>query len=449
MAREAVPSAASMMLAFRTENVRSFRDPIELSMLSTTLAKPGVPREMTWREGGRRIRVLPAAGIFGANASGKTNLLRAIGDMREHVLHSFRSGDPEGGMPRTPFRLDPVRAGSNSRYEIDLVLNGVRHEYGFAIDSDRVCEEWAYRYPHGRAALLFRRDGDKVDLGEQNRAKGRAVVEILRPNALMLSAAAAANHPDLLPLRQWFSRNLRLAEAASRAYRWAFTTEMLREEPYREPIMRMLHAADLGITDARLRELDPQVLDRFRRAVRILEGREDEPEGSDADSYIVEPGVVLSHRGAGEDVEFDSMEESLGTLVWFGLAGPVIDALVRGSVLLVDEIESSLHPVLVARLVEMFQDAGSNPRGAQLIFNSHEASLLGDSGSDRVLGRDQVWFTEKNHDGATRLYPLADLSPRGDEAIGRRYLAGRYGATPIVSREEFAEITVGADGDGA
>jgi uncharacterized protein len=436
-----------MTLAFRAENVRSFRDPIEFSMLATTLAGPGVPREVPWREGGRRIRVLPTAGIFGANASGKSNLLRAISDMREHVLHSFRSGDPEGGMPRTPFRLDPAAAASTSRYEIDLILNGIRHEYGFAIDDDRVREEWAYRYPRGRAALLFRREGDEVDLGEHNRAKGRAVVEILRPNALMLSAAAAANHPDLLPLHQWFSRNLRLAEAASRAYRWAFTTEMLRKEGYRDQIMRLLHAADLGITDARLRELDPQMLDRFRRATRILEGREDEPEGSDADSYIVEPGVVLSHRGAGEDVGFDSGEESLGTLVWFGLAGPVIDALVRGSVLLVDEIESSLHPVLVARLVEMFQDAESNPKGAQLIFNSHEASLLGDARGDRVLGRDQVWFTEKSHDGATRLYPLANLSPRGDEAIGRRYLAGRYGATPIVSREEFAEITVGTAGD--
>jgi AAA15 family ATPase/GTPase len=157
---------------------------------------------------------------------------------------------------------------------------------------------------------------------------------------------------------------------------------------------------------------------------------------------------MLSHRGVGEDVEFDAADESLGTLVWFGLAGPVIDALVHGSVLLVDEIESSLHPLIVARLVEMFQDAESNPRGAQLIFNTHEASLLGDSGGDRVLGRDQVWFTEKSHDGATRLYPLADLSPRGDEAIGRRYLAGRYGATPIVSREEFAEISVSTAGEG-
>lgn len=436
-----------MLLAFRAGNVRSFRDPIELSLLATPLARDAVPRDVSWREGGRPIQVLPAAGVFGANASGKSNLLRALADMRELVLNSFRSADPEGGMPRTPFRLDPAAGTSPSRFEIDLVLHGIRHEYGFVIDDERVIEEWAFRYPHGRAALIFRRDEGGVELGERNRAKGRAVIEILRPNALMLSAAAAASHPDLLPLRQWFTRNLVLAEAASRAYRWAFTTELLRQDKHRDHILALLHAADLGITDAHLRELDPQMLDRFRRATRILTGREDEPDGPDGDAYILEPGVVLSHRGTGGDVDFDSAEESLGTMVWLGLAGPVIDALARGNVLLVDEIEASLHPALVVRLVEMFQNAESNPNGAQLIFNSHEASLLGDSVGERVLGRDQVWFTEKNHTGASRLYSLADLSPRRDEAVGRRYLSGRYGAVPILASEEFAAVALCAVGE--
>jgi predicted ATPase len=121
--------------------------------------------------------------------------------------------------------------------------------------------------------------------------------------------------------------------------------------------------------------------------------------------------VVLTHRGVSEDVDFEAAEESLGTMAWLGLAGPVIDALLHGNVLLVDEIEASLHPALVAQLIRMFQNAESNPRGAQLIFNSHESALLGNSSGDRVLGRDQVWFTEKSHDGATRLFPLADLNP--------------------------------------
>jgi hypothetical protein len=134
-------------------------------------------------------------------------------------------------------------------------------------------------------------------------------------------------------------------------------------------------------------------------------------------------------------------------MVWFGLAGPVVHAIASGSVLLVDEIEAGLHPALVRQLVRLFQDPETNPRGAQLIFNSHEASLLGDSVEERVLGRDQVWFTEKGDDGASRLYALADLSPRIDEAIGRRYLAGRYGATPDLADEDFAEAAISAAGD--
>jgi hypothetical protein len=329
---------------------------------------------------------------------------------------------------------------------VDLVLNGIRHEYGFAIDDDRVLEEWAYRYPRGKAALLFRRERDDVTLGERNRAKGRAVIEILRPNSLLLSAAAAANHPDLLPLRQWFAENLLLAEAASREFRWAYTANLLRQEERHDQVLRLLHAADLGITDARVREIDPQLREHLLRATRILQGREDEPEDKDPELSILDR-VTLTHRGASETVDFEAAEESLGTMVWFGLAGPVIDALAHGSVLLVDEIEASLHPALVAQLVQLFQDSESNPRAAQLIFNSHEVSLLGDSSGERVLGRDQVWFTEKSHDGATRLYPLADLSPRSDEAIGRRYLAGRYGGAPILAREEFIEVALSATGE--
>jgi hypothetical protein len=448
MTDDRAPVDVSTLLAFRAENVRSFRDRLEFSLLATAIAEDGVPREVPWREGGHPIRVLPAAGVFGSNASGKSNLLRVISDMRTYVVHSFRSGDPGGGMLRNAFRLDPAVAATPSHYEVDLVLHGIRHVYGFIIDDDRVCEEWAYRYPRGRATLLFRRDRDNMDLGERNRAKGRAVIEILRPNALFLSAAAAANHPDLLPLRQWFAHNLLLAEASSRAYRWAFTTELLQRPDRRDQVLALLHAADLGITNARVRELDPQMLDRVRRAARILEGREDEPESMDADAEIVEPGVVLTHRGVSGDVDFEAAEESLGTMVWLGLAGPVIDALLRGNVLLMDEIEASLHPTLVAQLIRMFQNAESNPKGAQLIFNSHESALLGNSSGDRVLGRDQVWFTEKSHDGATRLFPLADLNPRNDEAVGRRYLAGRYGATPILSSEEFAEVVMaGAVGE--
>jgi len=406
------------------------------------MAEEGVPRRVPWHEGGKpSVRVLPAAGVFGANASGKTNLLRVMDDMRRIVLTSFKSGDRSSRITRRPFRLDPDFEDAPSRFEIDVVLNGIRHEYGFVVDDTHVIREWARRYPHGKAALLFSRDEDGVPhLGEKNRAKGRAVIEILRPNSLFLSAAGAADHPDLVPLYNWFNSNLMLCEASSRERRWAYTTQMLAHKDSRNQVLAMLHAADLGITDAHIREPDPEVLERFRKIMHALELDDAAMEPPDVEPFL---GIALSHQGSRGDVEFDTSEESLGTLVWLGLLGPVVDALARGAVLLADELESSLHPTLVAQLVRSFQSSHTNLHGAQLIFNSHEAGLLGNSVEDRVLGRDQVWFTEKLNDGRTRLYPLTDLNPRKAEAVSRRYLAGRYGATPIVSSAEFDVLTAG------
>ena len=439
---------ASVLLAFRAENVRSFRDEFELSLLSTKLADEDVVRLVTWREGGRPIGVLPVAAVFGANASGKSNVLKAMDDMRGHVLHSFRAGSPTGGISRRPFLLDQAGQREPSRFEVDLVLEGVRYEYGFALDDERVLEEWAYRYPHGKAVRLFHRSDSRVEHGSAERARGRAVEALLRPNALFLSTAASANHPVLLPIYAWFTRNLRLAEAGSREFRQALTTQLLNDDARRGQVLALLRAADLGITGAKKYELDPVMKERLQRAVRILAGQEGESDGTDEGPSFDQLGVRLIHRGAAGEIELDTREESLGTLVWFGLVGPIIEALADGAVLLVDELDASLHPALVAELIRLFQNSESNPRRAQLVFNSHDASILGDSTSTHLMGRDQIWFTDKRADGSTRLYPLSDLDPRKEEAVGRRYLAGRYGAVPILSRQEFdasAELITSGD----
>lgn len=439
---------ASVLLAFRAQNVRSFRDEFELSLVSTRLAEEDVVRLVAWREGGRPVGVLPVAGVFGANASGKSNVVKAMDDMRAHVLHSFRTGSPTGGIPRRPFLLDLAAKREPSRFEVDLVLEGVRHEYGFVLDDDQVLEEWAYRYPHGKAVRLFHRRGIRLDLGSVERAKSRAVGELLRPNALFLSTAASANHPVLLPIYAWFTRNLRLAEASSREFRQALTTQLLDDDTRRGQVLSLLRAADLGITGAKKYQLDPVMKERLQRAVRILAGQEGEADSAAEGPAFDQLGVRLTHRAAAGDIELDSQDESLGTLVWFGLVGPIVEALADGVVLLADELDASLHPALVAELIRMFQDPKSNPRRAQLVFNSHDATILGDSTSARLIGRDQVWFAEKRPDGGTRLYPLSDLDPRKEESIGRRYLAGRYGATPILSHQEFdasAELITSGD----
>lgn len=428
-----------MLLAFRAENVRSFRESVELSLLATRISDSEVVRTITWRQDGKPIGVLPAAGIFGANASGKSNLLRAMSDMRDFVLHSFRKGTPGGGMPNRPFLLGGEEDSGASTYEVDLVLGGVRFEYGFRIDAERTLEEWARSFPHGRPTQHFHREGDGVHLGTALRGKGRAIVDILRPNALFLSAAAAADNPVLSPLYQWFKRNLLLADENSRAKRQAFTAEMLDQDRTGQQVMDLLREADLGIAGARRQELDPATRERIERALRIIRGDEEGSDGDDDEIKLEDFEVWLRHQSTRGEVELSPFDESLGTLVWFGMAGPVVDSLRQGSVLLADELDASLHPALVRILVQLFQSPASNPRQAQFVFNSHDVTLMGDSG-EHVLARDQIWFTEKDSDGGTRVYPLTDLDPRKGEAVARRYLAGRYGATPIVSTRQMERI---------
>ncbi len=401
-------------------------------MLTTAMSERQYVREIPWREGGSPIRVLPVAGVFGANASGKSNLLKVMHDMRGYVLYSFRYGNPGGGLPRDPFLLDLESKSNPSVFEIEIVLHGIKHDYGFVVDNSHVLEEWAYHYPKGRAAVLFHRKDNKVHAGATGRSRTRAVEDLLRPNALYLSTSAAANHPLLLPLYLWFQRNMWMAAGDSRPFRQALTTEMLDDDRQRRAVLELLWAADLGIVGAQKRKLDPAMQERLQRAIRILTGTEGELE--DENNPVLEEleGVELVHQGPDGDLAIPSDDESLGTMVWFGLVGPILQSLQTGSLLLVDELDVSLHTELVEHVVRLFQNPETNPNRAQLIFNSHDTNLLGGTDDSRLLGRDQVWFTEKSNEGNSHIYSLKEHNPRKSEAIEKRYLDGHYGGKPIL-----------------
>ena len=437
MSEEPVEQKPSVLLSFRAENARSFRDEFEFSMLATAMAEKRYVREVEWREGGSPIRVLPVAGVYGANASGKSNLLNVMHDMRSFVLSSFKFGNPGGGVSRSRFLLDETAREQPSRYEVEIVLHGVRHIYGFELDAERVTEEWAYHYPKGRAALLFHREGDSVRPGASERSRARALEDLLRPNALYLSTAAATNHPALLPLYLWFQRNMWLAAEDSRPDRQVLTTNMLDDERYRQAVLGLLRAADLGIVDVQKYKLDPIMQERVNRIIRILTGTEGEPEDESIPSIGELEGVELVHRGANGDYVVPPDDESLGTMVWFGLVGPLLQSLESGSILLVDELDASLHTDLVEQVIRLYQDPETNPNRAQLVFNTHDSVLLGDATGERLLGRDQVWLTEKFNDGRTRVHSLFDFNPRKQEAVGKRYMNGWYGAKPILIPGEF------------
>lgn len=416
-----------MLLRFRVANHRSIRDEHTLSILGTEFNE-GTARPTPLTSKGHDVSVLPVLGVFGANASGKSNLLSAFRFMKDAVHNSFADwAKTPGSVPREPFKLDPTCREETTLLEVDLLLgtDGIRYTYGFELSDERVEAEWLHAYPHGKRNVWFDRDAGRAEEGGEEfvfrgagfRGRRDDLVSLTRPNALFLSVGAALNDPQLSAVHRWFLDNLWLiTSGADIEARTKWTQELLTDPTsaptYRERIVQLLSVADLGLS------------------------------GVDVDA---ETGQLRLHHQAsdGTEVPLDFFyEESLGTHAWFAFLGPLLTVLDKGAVLLVDELDSSLHPTLAAEVVRLFQDPDSNPHGAQLVFTTHDATLLGDAVLDRPLDRDQVWIAAKRRSGQTELYPITDARPRKDENLERGYLRGRYGGIPRVSTGEITrELT--------
>lgn len=430
-----------MLIRFRVENHRAVSDEQELSLVAAPVSEHA---EALVRAERYDFDLLRVAAVFGANASGKSTLFEALAFMRSAVVDSQARWKPDAGVPRAPFALDPSRATEPSRFAVDLLLSGVRYEYGFAADSGRVLEEWLYAYPKGRRQEWFTRDAAREEEFRFSRlfpGENRLISTVTRQNSLFLSAAAQNNHEGLRELYAWFSQGLAISRAESRSSVDPVLVEMCRHEVLRKSILSILEAADLGIVAIDLYEEDGVAA--FGRMIRVFQG---EPLTQDPGALRqdpVDPGftrVRFQHRtrsGAGVALPFE--HESSGTKAMFALGGAVVVALASGRTLVVDELDRSLHPHLACKVVKLFNDPSTNPRGAQLIFNTHDTNLLDTS----ILRRDQIWFTEKDDDGATHLFPLTDFRARKYENIERGYLQGRYGAVPSVRTPDLLRKAAG------
>ncbi|MFE7131423.1 ATP/GTP-binding protein [Streptomyces sp. NPDC057638] len=435
-----------MLLRFHVTNHASLRDEQELSLIASDLHPERAERELA--NGGHRT--VPVAAIYGTNASGKSNVIDAIGWMRHAVLHSFRSWDPTGGVPRRPFALRPDAAPWPTTFSVDFALDGVRYEFGFTADDDQITEEWLYHYPERKAKRLYERKADSAMVfGRSLTGQKKIISELLRPNSLYLSVAAAQGHPQLSEVFRWFDLGLDIATDRNFRERLNATVSLLRDVRERgqdgaAPVTTLLRFADLGVSGLRIEEPDQKVMDEYRRLTQVM--RE-----TLGDKVRVEgPGlhaVRVEHHTSEGLFPLDLREESSGTRTWIGLMGPVLNALAHGAVLCVDELDARLHPYLVDALVGMFQSPELNRSGAQLVFSTHEATLLGRNVRTELF-RDQIWFTEKDPQTlATRLFPLTEFRVRDSlENLEKRYLAGRYGAVPYLDDDVMNEIAEAVGG---
>lgn len=423
-----------MLIEFCVANFRSIREKQTLSLVKAhgdELAATNIAKVTAVQ----KFELLRSAAIYGPNAGGKSNLLLAMRTMQRIVIESAtrQRGDD---LPVTPFRLSDSTVGAPSEFEATFIVDGVRYQYGFASTDKRIHEEWLIAYPKGRAQHWFSRLWNSTDqeyqwhLGTQLAGEKLLWKNTTRENALFLSTAVQLNSRQLQPIYDWFKTYLHTTDVDG----WApgFSASLCEGEE-KKKILSFLKGADIDIDDILIEKepFDPKSLpeempDSVRQEI-ITRFK---------DKHFIEINTV--HKSSeGKDITFDIDDESDGTQKLFAFAGPWIDSLANGYVLFIDELNNSLHPKLVEYLVRLFHSNKTNPLNAQLIFTTHETSIL----NQNLFRRDQVWFCERGNDKSTTLTPLTDFKPRkGRENLEAAYLSGRYGALPYVrpARNEVA-----------
>lgn len=415
-----------MLLSFRAANHRSLRDEQQLNL--AWAFKADLPEAVDWP-------AVPVAAIFGANASGKSNLIDALNYLRAMALESDRETEPGYGIERSPFALDPDMAAEDSWFVVDAVLEGVRFTYGFALNDFRVTDEWLYRYPSKQRQIVFERKAGKYRFGTtvHSERELRRVTEITPDSVLFITSAARYEQQDVLPVYSWL-RDIEISNRSQSLYtRSDRMAAWLTREENRQRALKLLKFADFGINDVIARELPGDEVSSTTSPIYYATRTSRSADGLRIRSRVrIE--LLFEMSGSKGHVPLALEQQSDGTRAFLTMLPGVLKCLETGSVMVIDELESNLHPNLARHVVKLFQDPESNPRGAQLVFTTHNTSLLGSN--FEILKRDQIWFVEKGEqDGATILFPLSDFKPRNKENTERRYLGGGYGAVPFIDED--------------
>ena len=422
-----------MLIQFRVENHRSLCDEQVLSMVASETCEPG--NERLIRRAALQEALLPAVALYGANASGKTNVVGALRFMMGAVRDSQRLWEPDSGPPQEPFALSS-KASAPSLYEIDFLLDEVRYRYGFVLSAMRVDAEWLEVWRDGEKRALFEREADEFNFSEALPGENEAIKALTRPNSLFLSAAAQNNHKALSLIFGWFgavfftNRNTSPLDVSaprgllrdllfdtSHLHFSLLSEDKASNKRLRGAVAHLLRSADTGIID-------------------IKSAQEERTEPGFGMLRSTRSEIYLRHRTEDADREawLPLAVQSAGTITLLTMAIPILRVLERGGLLCVDELEGNLHPMVALELLRLFNDPRQNPHGAQILFTAHDTNLLGNVLGEPALRRDQVWLTEKDQKGATHLYPLTDFHPRADENLERGYLQGRYGAIPFLGQ---------------
>lgn len=416
-----------MLVDFTIKNYRSFKNESLFSMVAEK-KKEDIPNNLFNISEDSDISLLKTAVVYGANASGKSNLLLAFETLKNFILNSTDLKLDQEIPFYKPFLLDVETRNQPMLFEIEFITaEPMRYRYSVEFDKTQIISEKLIFFPEKNGRNLFERDGvtGKYSWGRDLKGKKESLTGEVLKNVLFLSKAANNNESDerLRAIYRYFRTNFMFHTSADSSRTEVYLTSLkmndLSQKGFNESLIEFLKSADLGISSVRVRK---------EKTINDLSTKVD-----------IGHRVFSRTNETGEDLFFQLQDESAGTIKMFDLAGKIIDTLRNGNVLIVDELDSSFHPLMSEYILSIFNDPVKNPKNAQLIVATHDAYLL----DSEKLRRDQIWFVEKDKYGASNLYSLDEFEKsevRKNVPFDRWYLSGRFGALPLIDKKLFSVV---------
>ena len=430
-----------MLIEFRFKNYRSFRDEAILSMEAVGL---GTMKNSLIQY--NNMKLLPGAAIYGKNGGGKSNVIRAFWLGVQFIKNAQRIQHEKASVPVIPFALNDYSENEPTEFEFDYISNGIKYWYSFAATKEKIIRESLYHAPKGQKAQVFVRKGQKFSFTE-DKARRKLISETVAENQLFFSIACTMNDSACINAMSWFREDVFFSRDYTDIPRQLL--EFYEDRNMLKAISDYAKTADFGIEEMKFEvenkeiknglEIPKDIPEGMKAAlasfIQVLSETSTNSEGKLKMSQIK---AKSQHRGidSNGDGRFYSLEledESDGTRKLMSLAPAIESVLKRGGVLLVDELERELHPMLVNYVVAKFQSKKSNPKGAQIIFTTHDTELM----NLEYIRKDQIYFADKNRmDGSSELYSVTDFTTKTADNIRKGYLVGKYGATPNIEIEE-------------
>uniref|UniRef100_UPI0025D095F0 AAA family ATPase n=1 Tax=Sulfurimonas sp. TaxID=2022749 RepID=UPI0025D095F0 len=411
-----------MLIDFTVENYKSIKDSITFTMEATAIQD----HSKNIFEDGKQT-LLKSSVIYGPNASGKSNLLNAMNFMRSFVENSATEYKPNDTIEVEPFKLNTLTKKKPSLFETTFIHNEIKYRYGFRLDSNIVQDEWLFQTKI-RETKLFIRTGQEFDLSKAF-SEGKLIVkeDKTRENALFLSVVAQFNGSISKDISNWFNQ-FNITSNVDKNQFEHYTLNMLGDSENKCKILQLLLSVDMGIKDVEMKETDVEYEEVPSSIQKMI--KDDKAEKS----KITHAEIITKHMQYNEqneyigDIEFKFKNESTGTKKFLLLAGPIIETLDKGEILIIDELDNSFHTQMTEFIIELFNSKETNPKNAQLIFATHDTNLL----THKLFRRDQIWFVEKNIYGESEIFSLIDFGARKDTSLEKNYLEGKFGGVPHI-----------------